>query len=87
MTTNSSPPSPPDQGALPVGGLAQRLGHGLQDGVTCGVPVRVVDPVEPVEVQHHQDRSGADRRLGLFEEAAPVQHIGERVVGCLVLEL
>src|SRR6185295_16132548 len=63
----------------------ERAGDRLQDRVTGGVTVPVVDGLEAVEIGIQQCATGPvaiDIGEGAFEfarKAAPVEHVGERV--------
>jgi hypothetical protein len=63
---------------------AQPFGHRLQHHVAVGVAERVVDLLEPVEVDEHEgDAAGCrtvERRIGPLPQQRPVGQAGERVV-------
>ena len=80
--------------ASPVGfdAAVDPVGDDPQEVVTTAMTQRVVDRLEAVEIEEqHTDgllRSGlADECLQRLEHTTSIQQPGERVVGCLMLEL
>ncbi len=72
-------------------GAHEPRGHALEQLVADGVPERVVDALEVVEVdEHHRDlvaRAGLERLAHLLAEQRAVGQAGQRVVRGLVPEL
>ena len=67
----------------------EQLGHRAQHRVAAGVPDRVVDRLEPVDVDDGQRRRGARRQQAVEPGlgVAPVGQVGERVLVGLAAQL
>ena len=85
VTTNSSPPTRPDQRGRPAPGAAAGCATSAEHLVAGGVAERLVDVAQPVDVeqQHRDDLAGRahlDRLVERAGEPAAVGQPGQRVV-------